>query len=88
MPHLAKGLWELTGGVPHVDPGDLAHAVEAQAVESGLDYRTRLLIRAELDRQTLAQRLRDTTATMLASEGLRKRAAQNWYILFGEQLPS
>jgi hypothetical protein len=45
MPQLAKGLWSLVWGMPQIDPNDLARAVEEQALESGLDYRTRLLIR-------------------------------------------
>jgi hypothetical protein len=45
MPQLAKGLWSLVWGMPQIDPNDLARAVEEQALEGGLDYRTRLLIR-------------------------------------------
>jgi hypothetical protein len=46
------------------------------------------LLLPQLDKDTLARRLKDTTASMLAAEDLRKRAEQNWYILFGEALPS
>jgi hypothetical protein len=42
----------------------------------------------QLDKETLTQRFKDTTASMLEAEDLRKRAEQNWYILFGEALPS
>jgi hypothetical protein len=49
MPQLAKDLWSLVWGQPQIDPGDLARAVEEQAVEEGLDYRTRLLIRDSVE---------------------------------------
>lgn len=42
----------------------------------------------KLDKATLSQRLKDTTSSMFASEDLKQRAEQNWYILFGEPLPS
>jgi hypothetical protein len=42
----------------------------------------------QLDKPTLIRRLLDTTASMLAAETLRQRAEQNWYILYGETLPS
>jgi hypothetical protein len=45
MPKLARDLWGLVWGTPEIDPDDLAHAVEEQAAEEELDYRTRLLIR-------------------------------------------
>jgi hypothetical protein len=40
-----------------------------------------------VDKNTLSQRLKETTASMLAAEELRKRAEQNWKILYGEVLP-
>jgi hypothetical protein len=40
-----------------------------------------------LDKEVLIDRLKRTTESMLASESLRQRAEQNWYILFGEKLP-
>jgi hypothetical protein len=49
MPRLAKGLWGLVWGTPEIDPKDLAQAVEEQAAEEGLDYRTRLLIRDSVE---------------------------------------
>jgi hypothetical protein len=41
----------------------------------------------QLDKAILAQRLHDTTGSMLAAETLRQRAEKNWYILYGESLP-
>jgi hypothetical protein len=41
----------------------------------------------QLDKDTLVRKLKDTTASMLASESLRARAEKNWYILYGESLP-
>jgi hypothetical protein len=46
------------------------------------------MVRPHLDKEKLTQRLQDTTRPMLAAEGLRKQAEQNWYILFGEALPA
>jgi len=42
----------------------------------------------DLDKEMLVHKLKDTTGSMLAAPDLRKRAEQNWYILFGEPLPS
>jgi hypothetical protein len=42
----------------------------------------------QLEKETLIRRFKETTASMLASESLRQRAEQNWYILYGESLPS
>jgi hypothetical protein len=42
----------------------------------------------QLARETLAERLRETTASLLAEGTYRQRAEENWYILFGEPLPS
>jgi len=41
-----------------------------------------------LDKDTLIRRLHDTTGSMLVAESLRPRAEQNWYILYGEALPT
>jgi hypothetical protein len=41
-----------------------------------------------LDRQTVIARLRDTTGPLRSDECLRQAAADNWYILFGEPLPT
>src|SRR5262249_51252548 len=45
MPQLANDLWSLVWGRPETDPGDLAEALQAEAAQPQLDYRTRLLIR-------------------------------------------
>jgi hypothetical protein len=42
----------------------------------------------QLDKTTIIQRLNGTMQSALASEQLRERAKNNWYILFGEELPS
>ena len=42
----------------------------------------------QLDKETLVQRLKGTTAAMLSAQDLRERAEKNWYILFGENLPA
>jgi hypothetical protein len=50
MPVQTRDLWGLAlSGWPEIDPVDLAAAVEDQAGEDGLDYRTRLLIRDSVD---------------------------------------
>jgi hypothetical protein len=41
----------------------------------------------QLDKDSLIERLQRSTKSMLASESLRQRAEQNWYILFGDKLP-
>jgi hypothetical protein len=52
MPGLQKDLWSLVYGRPEIDPNDLAVAVQDQAAQPGLDYRTRLLIRDSIDALT------------------------------------
>ena len=47
-----------------------------------------LEIAPQLDKETLIRRFRDTTASTLASPNLRERATKNWYVLFGEDLPT
>jgi hypothetical protein len=42
----------------------------------------------QMNKESLLRRLRDTTASMLASESLRQRAEKNWYIVYGEPLPT
>src|SRR5579884_3221437 len=50
MPVQARDLWGLVRGKPHIDPDDLAEAVEGQVADGGeLDYRTRLLIRDSVE---------------------------------------
>lgn len=41
-----------------------------------------------LDKETLVRLFKESTEPMLASEELRRRAEHNWYILYGEPLPS
>ncbi len=41
-----------------------------------------------LDRETLVRRLGETTTALQTDEALKQRAEQNWYIIFGEALPS
>jgi hypothetical protein len=43
---------------------------------------------AHIDKDTLTRRLHDTCGSMLVAESLRQRAEQNWYILYGEALPT
>jgi hypothetical protein len=42
----------------------------------------------QFDKDVLVQRFKDTTASFLASEELRELGEKNWYILFGEKLPT
>ncbi len=44
-----KNLWSLVRSQPEIDPNDLALAVQNEAKQEGLDYRTRLLIRDSVD---------------------------------------
>jgi hypothetical protein len=46
------------------------------------------LLTPQIDKDTLVRRFRETTASMLASESLRQCAQKNWYIVYGEQLPT
>ena len=41
----------------------------------------------QFDKATIVQRLKDTMQSALAAESLKERAKNNWYILFGEELP-
>jgi hypothetical protein len=45
-------------------------------------------LKPQLDKDTLTRRLHDTCGSMLVAESLRQRAADNWYILYGEALPA
>jgi len=49
MPLVQNDLWSLTLGRPQIDPKALALALEHEASQKDLDYRTRLLIRDSLD---------------------------------------
>jgi len=42
----------------------------------------------QLDKRTIIRRLHDTTQDLLATPDLREKAAQNWYVIYGESLPS
>jgi phage-related protein len=42
----------------------------------------------QLEKDTIIQRLRDTTAALRADETLRQCGEKNWYIVYGEPLPS
>jgi hypothetical protein len=44
-----KDLWSLVRGRPHVDPAELAEAVQDQVGQELLDYRTRLLVRDSVE---------------------------------------
>jgi hypothetical protein len=46
------------------------------------------MLKPQLDKEILIRRLEETTASMLAAPPLRQRAADNWYILYGEALPT
>jgi hypothetical protein len=43
---------------------------------------------SQFDRNLLADRLKDSAATLLAEQPLCEAATHNWYILFGEDLPA
>jgi hypothetical protein len=42
----------------------------------------------QLDKATVVQRLKDTMQSALAAESMKERANKNWYVLFGEELPT
>jgi Nucleotidyltransferase of unknown function (DUF6036) len=46
------------------------------------------VVAPQLDKETLIRRLRDTAAALASDPDLRLAAEQNWYVLFGEPLPS
>jgi Nucleotidyltransferase of unknown function (DUF6036) len=46
------------------------------------------MLAPQLDKETIMRRWRDTTQDLLAAPGLREKAEQNWYIIYGESLPS
>jgi hypothetical protein len=45
------------------------------------------MLAPQLDRGTIVRRFRDTTQELLATPGLRQKAEENWYIIYGEPLP-
>lgn len=46
------------------------------------------MLAPQLDKAIMVRRLHDTTQALLAAPGLREQAEQNWYILYGEALPT
>ena len=46
------------------------------------------MLAPQLDKGTMMRRLRETTQDLLATPGLREKAEQNWYIIYGESLLS
>ncbi|HLJ93519.1 MAG TPA: DUF6036 family nucleotidyltransferase [Gemmataceae bacterium] len=46
------------------------------------------MLRPQLEKETVIRRWKRTTVSMLAAPPLRQRAADNWYILYGEVLPT
>ncbi len=42
----------------------------------------------QLDKERLTRLLKDTCQSMLAAPGLREKAEHNWYVFFGEALPT
>jgi hypothetical protein len=69
-----------------VDPYDVVLSKLFSARTKDLDDLRVVL--PQLDKATLVRRLQDTTMDMLAAPGLREKAAKNWYILYGELLPT
>ena len=45
------------------------------------------MLAPQLDKETITRRWRATTQDLLAVPGLREKAEQNWYIIYGESLP-
>jgi Nucleotidyltransferase of unknown function (DUF6036) len=68
-----------------VDVYDIALSKLFSIREKDLDDLRALL--PGIEKQELTDRFKRTTASLLASEDLGKRAQHNWYVLFGEQLP-
>jgi hypothetical protein len=46
------------------------------------------LVVSVLDKKLLQERLKDSCAAFLGESSLRKHASDNWYIVFGEELPA
>jgi hypothetical protein len=46
------------------------------------------LLAPQLDKPTLVRRLKDTTAQLSADPAMHEQAEHNWYVLYGEPLPS
>ena len=45
-------------------------------------------LKAKLDKATLVDRLKSSMESTFASDELKRRATQNWYVLYGEELPT
>lgn len=43
---------------------------------------------SQLNKDTLARRMKETAGSFLSQDDLRKQAEHNWYVLYGEALPS
>jgi hypothetical protein len=69
-----------------VDPYDIFLSKLFSAREKDQDDLHHL--KPQLDKETLARRLCETTASLQADAALKQRAVENWYILYGEALPS
>jgi hypothetical protein len=83
-------LWLLVIGPPEVDLTALAKALERELGQDWHDFRTALLIRGlarRLDKATLVRRL-PSAAGLAVDPALREAAERNWYIVYGEALPS
>ena len=74
-------LWTLGRGTPWIDPEAMLSAVERQCD----DLR---MLRPALDRTAIEYRLKTSAGALLADEGRRADAEQNWYIVFGDALPT
>ncbi len=46
------------------------------------------VVAPQLDKETLIRKLKDTAGPLLTDAKLRQGAEQNWYILYGESLPT
>ena len=46
------------------------------------------ILAPQLDKEVLRERFRSSTSSMLAAESLKQHAEKNWYIVYGEPLPS
>ena len=72
-----------------MDDGQQKRLSRLRRLQKGDEDRDDLrMLKPQLDKDTLIRKLKDTTGSMLAAESLRQRAEQNWYILYGEPLPS
>ena len=69
-----------------VDPCDVFLSKLFSARDKDRDDLRQLV--PQLDKETLARRLHETTASLQADAALKQRAVDNWYILYGDPLPS